>query len=349
MDRGKVARPLPWVGKRWSMREFSPETWGWQQPSKNRKLDILVGSPDERVRMAGITSHVCTASLPANAIIWLDEHTTMPSPPLLFAQMAETASIPALVLLGNELCGHFSRSADNPQAGPITDQLPAATSVSEIASFLEAAANLSGRTRAREALRYVSDHAISSPEAVLATMYSLPPKESGYGMGPVTLNRRISISDGNGQQSVSARYPDLLFSFAPVGINYDGEGHLDLAGLVQSARKAELADAENKQQAEAALSAKLHDVRSKAIDDIQRNRQLAASGYIVFPATKEDISEWGALDELTREILSCARTVFGADVHRYEETLEDTDRARDRFMLLNAMLPTGTSNHSEIL
>ena len=84
---------------------------------------------------------------------------------------------------------------------------------------------------------------------------------------------------------------------------------------------------------------KLITVREKAVNDIQRNRQLAAEGFIVFPVVKEDLSEWGALDTLTRQILACAREVFGVDTSTFEETLENTELARDRQALLNAMLP----------
>lgn len=351
MDRGTVLRPEPWVGKRWREREFAPDTWNWAAPSKARPLDILVRNAHERVRMGGISNHVCSADIPADAIIWLDEHTTMPAPPLLFTQMAETASIPALVLLGHELCGHFSRSADFPGAGHVTDNIPAATSVAEIVRFLDAAPEIPGRTRAREAIRYVADHALSVPEAVLSTMYALPVKEAGYGMGPIALNRRIETELANDADQQGARYPDLLFPFAPVGVNYDGEAHLDLNSLVLAARKASLAEPQTKQQDEQALSAKLLDVREKAVDDIRRTRELAASGYIVLPATKEDLYDWGALDSLTMQILSCAHTVFGADIQRYRETLENTELARDRSLLLSSLV-TGRDapvNRSEIL
>lgn len=339
MDHTTLAHPTPWTKNRWSKREFLPETWNWQQPEPRCKLDILVSSPDERVRVNHIRNHVCRADLPDGSILWLDEHSSMPSPALLFIQMAETASLPALVLLGHELCGHYTRYAPNPADGPIVDNIAAATSVAEIRALLNSIKGIPGMNQAKAALGLIADHTLSAPEAVLSTMYSLPPQESGYGMGPVALNRRIELTTQGDQPNIAARYPDILFPFAPIGINYDGEGHLDLAGLANAAQQAALADAESKVQAEHALTAKLIDVREKAVDDIQRNRQLAAEGFIVFPAVKEDLYEWGALDTLTRQILACAREVFGVDTAIFEETLENTELARDRQALLNAMLP----------
>ena len=339
MDHTALAHPAPWTRNRWSKREFQPETWNWQQPDPRCKLDILVSSPDERLRIKHVRNHICSANLPDGSILWLDEHTSMPSPALLFVQIAETASLPALVLLGHELCGNYTRCAHNPAEGPIIDNISAATSVAEIRAFLNSVTGVTGMNQAKAALDLIADHTLSAPEAILSTMYSLPPRESGYGMGPVALNRRIALTVESNQTNAAARYPDILFSFAPIGLNYDGEGHLDLVGLADAARQAALADADAKAQAEHALTAKLITVREKAVDDIQRNRQLAAEGFIVFPVVKEDLYEWGALDTLTRQILACAREVFGVDTSAFEETLENTELARDRPALLNAMLP----------
>ena len=309
----------------------------------------MVDSPEARVRMSGIRNHTISSELPPNSIIWLDENTTMPCPALLFAQMAETASLPALVLFGHELCGNYSRFADNPSGGPVTDKIAAATSVEELRAYLSTLPKMAGLKRARQAVNYIADHAVSAPEAVLSTVYALPPAESGYGMGPLTLNKQIDVVHDAGADATGSRFPDILFPFAPVGINYDGEGHLDLMGLVKAARAAEFADAETKLQADQALVAKTAEVREKALDDIHRTRELAASGYIVFPATKEDLFGWGQLDCLTRQILDCAQNAFGADVAQYRETLDDAALKRDRFALLSAMLPTANPERSEIL
>ena len=346
MDRTSLASPTPWVGKRWTMRLFSPDTWQWPQPDSVRKLDVLVGSSQERLRMDGVANHVCATELPADSIIWLDEHTGVPAPPLLFAQMAEKATLPALVLLGHELCGHFCRWANNPARGPVTDGIPAATSVAEISAFLDRTPGLPGRTRARQAIPYLVDHAFSAPEAVLSTAFGLPPREQGYGLGPITLNRAVAIAENENSTRGNTRYPDILLPFAPIGVNYDGEGHLDLAGLARAAREAAEAEADTKQQAENALAGKIAEVREKAVDDIRRNRQLAAAGYIVFPATKEDLLEYGALDELARQILGCARTVFGVDTQAFEETLDDSARARERYELLVTLVPVGAASQA---
>jgi hypothetical protein len=272
----------------------------------------------------------------------------MSGPEYLFVQMAESLSIPELVLLGYELCGNFTRSKDDPIRGDVTDGICPATSVAELYSFAWGVDRLPGIVKAREAIQYISNHAVSVPEAILATIYSLPQAESGYGMGPVTLNQRVSVADGDddassheGRKLPRARYPDLMFSFAPIGINYDGGDHLDLDGLVEAARQDALTEANSDDKALTSLGLreKAASVRAKVVDDIQRNRQLASRGKIVFPATKEDLYEEDGLENLTQQLLSCAHEVFGTDVRSFEKTLNDTAERRNRRSLLSSMLP----------
>jgi hypothetical protein len=338
MDFSTIAHPAPWLGAKWSAREFTYEEWKWGVPSSAAPLHVVVAKQSERLRAKNLKCHVCSAELPANAILWLDGLASMSSPPLLFVQMAETLSLPELVMLGYELCGNYTRSADNPLYGPVTDQISAATSVSEVQRFLEAIDFVPGIPKAQEALKYIADHAFSVPEAVLATMYSLPPKESGYGMGPVTLNQRVKLGDETAGE-VNARYPDLMFPFGPLGLNYDGQGHLDLYGLERAANRMALAVGKDVEAAETALVLKREEIRMKVIDDIRRNRQIMSTGRIVFPVTKEDLREVGGLDNVTRDILRCAHNAFGIDTSSYEKTLNDNELSRERRALLDALLP----------
>lgn len=112
-------------------------------------------------------------------------------------------------------------------------QIPSATSVENLNSFLSQFTQARGLAKAKEALPYVRDHALSVPETIMSTMYSLPVAESGYQMGPVTLNERIQQDGSDDQKLGKTRYPDLLFPFAPIGINYDGVDHLDLGRCLQ--------------------------------------------------------------------------------------------------------------------
>lgn len=345
MDTTSFAEPSVLVGKRWDLPNFTSSMWQWQQPKPQKPLHVLIPTERHRLRGALIQEHLLRNDLPVGSIIWLDECSSVVCPELLFLQMAASLSFPALVMLGHELCGHFSRDANEPLSGVITDGISAATSVLDLERYLSDLKGVRGLARARKALHYVCDHAISAPEAVLATMYALPPDESGYGMGPVVLNDRVRVDDGGEWARAKSRYPDLTFAFAPVGINYDGSKHFDLGDLMTVANMLMRADKKKQDEAREVLRSKLVEVRAKILDDNMRNRQLAAQGKVIFSATKEDLADGESLDAITRQILSCARMAFGAEVGPFMETLEDTSLTRDRWELLSSLLPAG--HHGE--
>lgn len=341
MEPTPVASPSAWIGRRWGMRDFDPSVWRWPRPTRDEHLHVLVPKGARYIRMSTVETHVLWGGDASMSALWLDSHASIVRPELLFLQMAEVLPLPSLVMLGFELCGNFTRDADRPIDGEATIKIPTATSVKQLAEHLAASSGARGVSKARKALAYICDNALSPMEALLGTMYSLPPEESGYGMGPVTLNERVMVGEPDESGIMRSRYPDLSFSFAPVGLNYDGEDHLDLAGLVHAAHTATMAEGKEQAEAKTALWDKLEAVRAKVVDDNRRNRQLAASGRIVFPVTKEDVYGWGNLDELTWQILQCAHSVFDVDIERFMQTLENTDRKRDRYTLLATFLPSG--------
>lgn len=339
MDVIPLMAPSPWVGRRLNMRNFSSDVWRWQKPSDKRPLHILVSAKQTRVRGKGIVAHVASDDLPAGSILWLDERSSVVCPELLFLQMAETLPLPALVMLGLELCGHFSRQAENPLTGDVVDGLPAATTVKHLERYLSDFRGRRGLQKARVALQYVHDHAASAPEAVLATMFGLPPADGGYGLGPVLLNERVELDDAGSWVKAKNRYPDLMFAFASVGLNYDGFKHFDIADLKAAIDAFSRLEGEEQAKERDVLKAKLVAVRAKVLDDNMRDRQLAAQGRIVFSVTKEDLVDIEHLDELTRQVLGCANKVFGVDVDRHLKTLEDTSLTHERGELLGTLTP----------
>ena len=339
----RLVKPTPWVGERWGSRAFDDSLWAWQKPKRDCHLDILVRNAEERVRMRMVDSHICATKLPKGSILWVDEHASIVSPELLFVQMAGIMSLPALVLLGYELCGHYARCPEDPINGPVADELPAVTSVSDLRRYATSVSALTGKGRAVEALEYVNDNAISAPEGLLGTFFSLPMIELGYGMGHVTLNRRLRIHAAE-EGDARHRYPDIMFSFAPIGINYDGEDHLELSEIVEATKICERAD--KTEERAAALTERervCREVRAKAVDVICRDRDLASEGVLVFRVVKEDLSEEGGLDKVIRRILGCARNLLGVDTTPYEAALDDTELCRERNELLRAFWPHGES------
>ncbi|MDO4807523.1 MAG: hypothetical protein Q4A07_09760 [Coriobacteriales bacterium] len=342
-DHVTIAKASASSGARWTMREFRSDQWRWPRPDAANPLHVLASSSAGRVRMSDVVTHLSSAELPAQSVLWLDEHANMVSPELLFVQMATMLSMPELVMLGYELCGVFTRWASDPVGGPVTLDVPPATTVEELREYMGSVTRVRGAKRAREALEYVSDNAASVPEAVLATMYSLPSGWCGYGMGPVELNRGVVVATEQEDGYTRKRYPDIMFSFAPVGINYDGGDHLDLDSIAEAAHAVARADAlgfsQDLDDLKRAEKEAMRAVRAKVVDDMRRNRELIAQGSIVLPMTKEDLYEPGGLDRFTRQLLRCARLYFGAKTANYEQTLDDSDLSRERSTLLRTLLP----------
>ena len=202
MNRVVLRSPTPWAHDRWTKREFDSDAWVWYRPSRTLPLDVFVPTNADRLRMRDVNSYECATKLPPESIIWLDATASVVCPELLFVQMASRLSLPAAVMLGHELCGHFSRDVQNPLFGDVRMGLPAATTVGQIASYIDALGRYRGVRQAHRVLSYVADHALSAPEAVLSTVCSLPVCESGYGVGAVTLNKRIATKNERNANAV---------------------------------------------------------------------------------------------------------------------------------------------------
>ena len=337
MDRIALWKPVPWVGKQWTIQAFTTDHWRWAQPSKKLPLHVLVPSQQDKIRMDTVVSHVCAKRLPPSSIIWLDEHTSMVCPELLFLQMAQELSLPELVLLGHELCGYYSLPSSNSTGKKARTQIPCATSVEQIEDYLQARHRAWGVNKARAALPYIADHAASFPEGVLSTIYALPTDLCGYGFGRMQLNQRVKVSSCEDDHE-RYRYPDLMLPIAPIGINYDGEDHLDLKGIVAAACAMESAEGDEREALYVDLQNKLCEVRSKVVDDMARNRELASRGRIVLPMTKENLYGKGNLDKFTLRLLECAESLFGVDINDAKNIISNKEMANERYELLSSFL-----------
>ena len=286
--------------------------------------------------MSNVVLHV-VRNLPPRSAIQVNPNISCVCPELLFFQMATSMELAKAVMIGYELCGNFAIQPANRHAKAAT-LIPAATCVEDLARYIDSLDSKRGIVRAREVLSYVSDGAISVPEAAIATMYSLPSDCGGYGLGTVTLNQRV-LADPEEEDEEPTRFPDLLLSFVPIGVNYDGEkDHLDLDGLVAAVRTAEYAEGDESNEARDALAKKLASVRAKYMDDIARNCQLAARGYVVMPATKENLYGKDNFDVFTKRLLLCAKNVFGANVDDVLRRIDDTNAKQVRYETLQSLL-----------
>lgn len=314
-------------GKRWTRKAVRPERYCGQAASS--KIYVAVPGGPARIRTAGVVSTVYTSGLPGKAFVSLGDGFSMASPELLFVEMGAMMSLPTQVMLGMEMCGTFSRDATDPRMGDVAYGVSSVTTTAKLTSFVESAKFVTGLNQSREAVQYVADNAWSPMEAMMATLAALPASHFGYDLGPARLNVRIE-ADGKMQAlgAKASRVPDLLLADSPVGINYDGKGHFDLDGLVDSVR-----------QADDDVDARKRELREKLVDDLRRTRELAAAGYVVLPATSEDLFAKGGLDALMLEAMCAIEHFGGRDLSIQKLALRNEAQAKSRQRLIWSLLP----------
>jgi len=343
--------PDPSPGKRFTKKLFDMPHLGLALTTgKHPDLDVAVPGKELRLRMNGAhnTIYGSTRSLPPHSFIEVDDGIAISCPELIFLEMVDVMPLMRLVMLGHELCGTFSRDPHDPRNGEATLSCPPLTSCERIEAFIRETKWNAHAEQALRALSLVSDNAWSPTESIVAAVASLPYEEWGYGFGRCILNKRIDTSTGlalaTGKDS---RRPDILFEGTPVGLNYDGAIHLDLDAVAKAAMELERNPGEAANQQ--AFDAIVHEVRSKAVDDIRRNRELASAGYIVFPVTKEDLYEEGALDTVMLQVTKTIENLTGKDLSREKRLLEIRFCRGKRQELIWSVLPGKHPRHSKNL
>lgn len=256
----------------------------------------------------------------------------IPIPEILLVQMAESLSKPEIIALGHELCGRYALrpAADRGQA---VTNLPPVSSVSSIVEATRSIKGLHGITALRQALPYMHDNSYSPMETCLSVMAQLPLGEFGYQMGDVTLNSQLepnpNVSDF---VQASFRMPDILFCGTPVGINYDGEGHLNLSE-VKSAATA-LAGSPHDIALVQRLKSAFEEARRNVATDKQRDRDLMTMGYCILPVTKIDLETVEALDRVMGQAMTLIERACGANFSLQKEALADPQLKKGRSRLL---------------
>lgn len=280
LPRGPLGSPSPAPYRRWVRKAVRLDCLpSIPEPSDGRPLEMAVPSLDERVRMRGVVSVMHGDGLPHDAFLRVADGVWAASPELVLMEMGPLLTDTALALLGYELCGTFVPKG--------AYELPPASSVASISSFIGRCRHVRGTRRVRQILRYVRDNAWSPMEAVLALVSMQEVERCGYGLGSVTLNRREPTQR-------TSRVPDIMFDGTHVGINYDGRGHYDLQRVADAARRMEADPGSSVRELE--LRRTISDVRAKLVDDARRDRELRREGLLVLPAYYEDLAEEGALD-----------------------------------------------------
>ena len=341
MKRVDLIAPDAEGRKRWTRSLVDLSQFGIDEPySEANQLDVAVDSDSSRIRMrhAQSTQYASGKVLPPRSFIEVAPGLAISCPELLFIEMATVMHTPEHLMLGHELCGAFSRDPRDPLNGPVALHLEPVTSKDRIAEFLAKTRWLPGAEQSRRTLELLADNAWSPTESLVAALASLPMPEFGYGLGPCVLNERIDPSETlSGWTEARWRTPDILFGDTRVGINYDGAVHLDLDAVVDAAM--EVGRDPGSQATGAELERAVREVRAKVVDDIRRNRELAASGYAVFPVVKEDLYEEGGLDRVMMQVIEALEKHAGRDMSKQRRLMKNKFLRVRRQELIWSLLP----------
>lgn len=335
LARCDLATPALDEGAKWTRRRLDLSAFGAAPASKDRPTQVAVPSAATRIRSPYAHTTCYTRDLPAGSFVDTGAGLLFSSPELLFVEMSKVMDPAALALLGYELCGTFSRDPVDPRMGTVALGVEPVTSVARITAYLKTYGGKLSVPRARAALDAIGDNAWSPMEAVVAALMSLPVTEYGYGLGPLVLNQRVAVRpQAGGPQAPATRVPDILIADATVGINYDGQEHLDLDGLAELAASTIDGTVGN-----AALERAKRKIRDKARDDLLRDRELAAEGLLVLPVTSEDLFSPGAADALMSVVCDLLEQRDGRDVSQARGAIASRALRQRRQLRVWSLLP----------
>ena len=339
--RTDILSPNPFPSQRWTRKLLAGIDLGLSFQFRDMRLDFAVPNAASRIRVSNSTSTVYEKGLPNGAFILTrcstnDCALAISSPELLFVELAKFMHPVEHLMLGHELCGTFSRDAMDPYNGPITYGVKPATSAERIRRFLAEARGIHGIETARISATFLNDNAWSPTESLIATLLRLPMDSLGYGFGELTMNPRIN-PEAPLPGSKESRVPDIIIGSTPVGINYDGAVHLDLDSVISAAM--DLKAHPELAQTQLALASAVRSVREKVVDDIRRNRELAADGLAVFPVVKEDLYTRGGFDQIVSHLITIIEQLTDRDMSEQRKILCMKRLSGARWRMALSLLP----------
>ncbi|EHF02006.1 hypothetical protein HMPREF1008_01101 [Olsenella sp. oral taxon 809 str. F0356] len=299
------------------------------------KLDCLCHPDTRRSSNAFLKGKAYAGEPEFPAFLCLGEGVYACSAALTLMQLSSSLELGLLSSVASELEGTFARDPVDPVRGEVAFGLAPFAETDELLWELARLPSSSATSRVGRALGLSGPNAWSPLEAVLATLLALPGGEGGYDLGPIMLNRRVQAGAGLPMTRTS-RVPDIEFRQAPVCLNYDGEGHLDLRGLESAAMDL------GSRPGDAGLDRSLRSLRlqprRKYVDDRRRERDLAASGRATLVVTKEDLLERGAMDLLAQQLIILLERSTRQSLMLPRQALADEGLRARREKLLSTLL-----------
>ena len=339
--RCELVPPSPQPARRWSARFIDDQLsflGGLASTKGPHQLDVLVSKSEQRLRVKGVKCLYRTGIYPEGSFVDLGKGIVMSGPELLFVELARTMDPVAHLLLGMELCGRFSRDAEQPQNGGITYDVRPVTNVERLRTFAQKAHWIRGAELALNTIDHIVENAWSPMEALLAARIVQEPDDLGYDLWPIDLNPRQELGEHLARLSdVESRVPDIMFRGTKVGLNYDGEDHFRLRSIARAAIEADRCPEDSSRSRE--LEDTLAEARRCIVADKRRDRDLMAMGLTVFSVTKEDLEEEGGLDRVMLQVIEAIEGEGKRDLSAQRQMLRNVSRAAARQELIWSLMP----------
>lgn len=202
-------------------------------------LHVLVASRGARHPAECVVAHLGLPHYPSRSFVHLAPGVACARPELIVLQMTEYATEIELLLLVDELCGHYGiqpRSKD----GLVKRNEPL-TSVERIKAFLEEAGPVRGARKLGRVLEFARDRSGSPQESRTCHRFEFNRVRGGYEIKIVGLNDPVAVERAGsvlGESSARIRKPDLMLlapssdqkaptPFSAVAVDYQGGYHRD--------------------------------------------------------------------------------------------------------------------------
>ncbi|RVU98560.1 hypothetical protein EII22_01760 [Coriobacteriales bacterium OH1046] len=323
--RKRIAEQLAFLG---TAGEFSP----------TRPLDVLVPEKDLRLQVAGTKSTVVSGALPKGSFVDVGNGIAVSCPELLFIELARAMDPIDHVLVGMELCGCFSRAAENPRNGDAVYGIAPVTTVAKLRAYAREAHEVRGSRQALAAIDLIAENAWSPAEALVAALAVLLVDKLGLDLGPIDLNPRKELGERLSRLSdAGSRVPDIMFRGTNVGLNYDGEDHFRLSEIARAAV------ALDRDPGNAALAREfaeaMADSRARIVADKRRDRDLMLLGLTVFSITKEDLLDRGGFERAMGQVVEAIERAGRHDLLAQRVALGNERISRARHGLICSLMP----------
>lgn len=200
-------------------------------------VHVLVASPSSRHSSSQVVAHLSAQSYPDGSFFSLSSEIHSCAPELVALQMAEYASDLELIMLVDELCGHYGIQPRS-STGLVKRSTPL-TSVAKIGAFLDEMGSTRCVSKLRRALERARERSGSPQESRSAHRLEFEPIRGGYGLGVVALNDPVAVKRSDALlvgMSTRIRKPDIVLlspneasdaptPFRGVALDYQGGYH----------------------------------------------------------------------------------------------------------------------------